>query len=944
MKTKLFLTAVGLSALSVACTNEDVLVNEGMNQNTDRPVVDVRVNAEFPLESGDTESRKVTGANGSFEWENKTDQLGAVRVDESTLFAVGSQHYSNAKFTIVDQSVETSSSASFTTNNTLSVGSYLFYYPYSSAMTTSNQGVIFNLPLVQDYDNDGNKMLDNDFQISPIVDVAGYEEGTLELPIKMRSIYAYGKLNLVLGETTKINGLGDALTSLEVQKVILRTTDSESFTVSGVIDQVTLASAGSPAEQGRAKAYRGATENAIAANMATQFPWIGVESEKSGKYFAALDTIFAEYNAASYAVSNANNYLTAALTNGTSKALSINYLKEGTANGQTLASGSTLTTRFLIPAAKYSQAMTLEVYTDKGMFSKIIPAGVVAKRGYTVNLADANRTTEDYSNATIEIGSLATPNGLISIVSKNDFLATMKQYSTATSPIDVNVEFLDVKVDADMIAAIPAKVHLVIKSDVTFEGNMTLKNITVADEKTATFNGNITLGEGFAFTGNTVVAGGTVTVDKSITGASSKTTTVTAGTLVLPNNHTSNYASIIDVNGGTLNIGTAPAADTDELTLKLNALTAGTINVNVPVTLVQGITVGDATPNATTTATLNVNADITNNSNTIYAYKTATVNNNAELVLTSNAGTVINNEDADLTVDANAGVVTNNASAIADIKTNTGVVNNFGKLTVEDNEGTEDIKAVIEQKAANAVLYLDSNNAYGKVVLCDDSETQIDSNLANAEIVYIDGALFALNGTKLGKVLYVVSEWDGTLPHKDINDLTVNDAFTLASDGEEPSLFTVPAQLNAIEFKSTAEFNRPVAINQTITWNSDVTFGENATIAGTMNFFGNVEVKGATNTISDGARLEFNGVKELNGNALTATNFALISNNGRLTINANITASGNITVSYGLAVAGQGIAAGSIWNSAIVKASNASNINLDEDKWKGNDVVQSNPI
>ena len=186
MKTKFILSAMCLPMAFAACTNEEVYV-EDQNTLEGAPVVDLKVSATYGAEN--VLSRMVNN-NGTFLWEG-TDVLGAVKYDANGI-------YSNNKF--VNSLTEASASADFTTEATTVKGNYMFYYPYNTAITTSLSGITYSVPEPQVYDPTGEKMMDNNFMISPNVIVDGNEPGELTLPLTMRSIYGYGKLDIVFPE------------------------------------------------------------------------------------------------------------------------------------------------------------------------------------------------------------------------------------------------------------------------------------------------------------------------------------------------------------------------------------------------------------------------------------------------------------------------------------------------------------------------------------------------------------------------------------------------------------------------------------------------------------------------------------------------------------------------------------------------------------------------
>ena len=460
MKTKFILTAMCLPLAFAACTNEDLVI-ENQNSVEDRPVVDFKLAATYGADGA--ESRMVNN-NGTFLWEG-TDVLGA-----SLVLAPATENkiYSNYKF--VNELEEASSQVEFTTEATTVVGEYMFYYPYNKAMTKDLTGIRYALKEPQVYDPTGEEMMKNNFMIAPRVKVDGNEPGELTLPITMRSIYAYGQLNLNLAEYLQVNGTIVSATSVNVQKIIL-TYASETHK-DGIINQNTI-----PSVDITAATLKGLRE--------------GTNTTYKGKTDAELRQIL---------LAEADKVLTAQGTNpllaltteddttadGTIGQVSISCVSEAYPNGVALNKGGEFSTRVLLPTQEDAQ-ITINVYTNIGVFTVTTGNTDVLPNHKTI-LRQAGSIKD-----VITMGQFESADA-VNAISEADFIASMTQFNglgNVTVPVTVG----NFDLTAAAIAAIPSNVTVEFQSGVNFNGDMTLSKMTFAGGKTVTMKGgNITLG------------------------------------------------------------------------------------------------------------------------------------------------------------------------------------------------------------------------------------------------------------------------------------------------------------------------------------------------------------------------------------------------------------------------------------------------------------------
>lgn len=857
MKTsKILIGAMAVMSLAACQNDELVSVKEQASLPMGREQIDVKIVPAQELGS------RMTNTNGVFGFED-TDSLGAALVDPSAIGTVANgTHYGNALFTYNETTGE------FTTASTLSVGAYAFYYPYNKANTTTRGGVIVKTLGAQKYDPTGDEMMKNNFMVAPIAQLGGSEAGELVLPMTFRSIYGYGKLTLV-------NSLDE---ELEILKMVIENGE-EQFVIGG-----TLAPATIKEDEATADLYVNLT----------------VEDADAKALFTKADSVYMPKTEddtttppAPVQWINTENAVKGNVT--------MDFMTG--ANGVKIAAGDSVSTRILIPSGSYTpgaEGFKVVVYTTAGKtavyenLAKVEDGKIVVRNS---SLKSVRVEIEDEPEA---IGA----DEIISIISKEDFVATMKQYKDIEEAQQVKVNIAaGLAFDADMIAAIPAKVNdLIITNDVTFQGTMTLKNITL--QGNATLKGDVKLGAEVKFTANKKldVASGAVAVDKSLVGVAEHNINVAKGaSLTLPNKFEGSFSSTINVAGGTLNLGTAPAADEDGLAIGLGTVTSGIVNVNVPLSGTGNVNLGDDEKDAAA-LTFNNNSKVT--TLTFAAQKNVTVNNAGEMTMTTNAG-VINNSKK-ITLTTNTGKIVNAATAtVCTVTNNHGTIENSGVADVtangNGNNGDEDkIKGVIKQMAETAVLTVGTNNVDGTIETISGSMTQVNT-AQSGDVVWVAGALFANNAeTSDGNVAYKVDSLtaDGW---KALDNMITKVIFNAGYESDKDVV--VPGNVKVIEF------NGDVKLAKTL----------KATSALEMIF----------NSVS---KLEGQGITVGASNASADLTWKI--NNGQMVNWCPVTVYGRISCTFGGADPDEGILAGSIWNQAIVKATEESKIS----GWAGKKV------
>lgn len=657
MKTKYILGALCLPAVFTACTNEEFLT-ENENQLAGKEAVNMVLAANYGAE--DQADTRMVNNNGTFLWDN-TDVLGATYLINSTS---ENKIYSNNKF--VNTLTEASAQADFTTDATTVVGEYLFYYPYSTKMTNDLSGVQYSLAEPQEYDPTGEKMMKNNFMIAPKITVDGNEPGELTLPITMRSIYAYGTLNLKLGEILNVDGAAStSLSSVNIQKIIIKYATSSNVHKNGKINMANVPDA-----------------NLKAANLKSLRE--GNDPKYKGKSDAELRTILLAEADAELTAYNANyaQGTVLNLTTGTTTIdqVSIACVTEEAPNGVTLSKNGTFSTRVLLPTVTSSN-LTIDVYTNVGKCELTATAAKI-KPNHTVNLANPNRNGA-VDSFTMTQFTAATD---VNAISEADFIASMQQFvGQGTKSVNVTVGNFDLTPAA--INAIPSNVNVIFKNAVSFSGDMTLENMTLAANTT------------------NVVKSGKVTLKSVSFGVTSKFE-VKDGELVVAGVAAGNEAVYV-VNGGKLTVNHTNA-NNEAVATNIYSIDAqnGTVDIETPIVV-----------NASGSFTVGASATVNNN---------ATINKISSVVA---KGVVNNNGTA--TVDTNAGTINNDGTLT--VTTNNGTINQMSKNAVIANCTTNNSKIVTVAYSQTTVGTND-----GEIVYVDNA--RIKTTSGNGNVTYVTDA------------------------------------------------------------------------------------------------------------------------------------------------------------------------------------------------------------
>lgn len=684
MKAKYILTALCLPALFAACSEEEFAVENGIEG---KATVNLRLSATYGSE--DDADTKMVNQNGTFLWDN-TDVLGAC-----LLGASGNNIYSNNKF--VNNLTSPSAKADFTTDATTVVGDYMFYYKYDTKMTNDLSGIGYSLKEPQEYDPTGEKMMKNNFMISPRIKVDGNEPGGLTLPLTMRSIYAYGTLNLKLAEVINIGSTpSPSTTSVNVQKIIISYTSN--VEKNGIIDMSKMT-------------------GKLAVNLSASYLKSlreGDDARYKGKTDAELTTILLA-EADKVLTAQSDNYtdgnildLTTVRGSGTANKIgqvSISCISDATPNGVALSKTGTFSTRVLLPTtAQAGTAVEVKVYTDKGVYTKNIAGNNRIKAGHTVNLANINRSGVETALTMDKF----TPSSDVNAISEADFIASMAQFAgQGEQTIEVTVG--DFELTPAAIAAIPSTVTVKFMSGAKFKGDMTLKKMTLAENQSYKLNGgNITIDPSVTFESDAkveIAEETTVSVKEQTTTPENAQYEVKGGTLTINNVNAQGKAvatqmNSIKVNKGVVNVSTPVDASL--------TLTEGIVNNNATISAIASIGAKGTLENKGTVTTVTANSGVINNYGTL-----TTVTTNSKTINQKDRAAVITN------CATNEGTIVTVAYSQTTVGTNNGEIVFVEGARIKTTDGSGDVtyNAPADMKATD---FSDLSAAITKIVFGSD--------------------------------------------------------------------------------------------------------------------------------------------------------------------------------------------------------------------------------
>lgn len=631
----------------VGCTNEEFAEKQQAGDfGLDRPVIE-----NFSFAVGQPGTRMEGDDQTS--WFTGDDKIGAVLVDyaQQTPYNVIDGHVGNNKF------VYNPSTGKFETVGTTVVGSWLFYASYDERMTTNRNGVKFDFPAVQTYSGTGyQEIAKMDFKTSPIVNLAGQEDGYFNYEIPMTSVYSYARITMKFEEP------------VIVQKLVIRPTAVDATTSDPFSTVYTIAN--------------------------TMVPQANV-------YSPGLLGEQGVLNAACDDMRNRTDYQTA-------KSNFINYLTADDANRDIIALNCLANTtesvdfdaRMAIPAGKYNN-LAVYAYTNKGVYKYDVNNANVAagddynsgaqeefllRRQYGVALHNVNgvkvpgqkeylemTTTLDYT----QLASTEETDGTV-VISQEDLIAVINGIDRSQE-VKIRVLGDAVKINQEVMTALKAKVADYPGAYLSFkdtDGQIEVIGNTSAGDplmlQDITFNGGAKLTSGYA------------NVNEDVIIPSNQSFTVNAGTTLTFTTEDGTYTGIIN-NGNVI----FDNNNNNVITVAAIRSNLGTITINTPVKITTTLkndkdVMAGLTGTIINNSTLDLNGTSTNNGKItnegiINLTKESTsngeiVNNktfNISSTLTNN-GTITNNDGAILLVKGDGTSILNNAVA--------GVITNLGDM------------------------------------------------------------------------------------------------------------------------------------------------------------------------------------------------------------------------------------------------------------------------
>lgn len=233
MKTTHLLTTWALSALFVACTADEFKVANPDNVSQDR----AKVHPDFVLLTEDLQTRYAVegGAGISFEFE-KGDQMGAVLIDEYEE-GMNPEDF-NVTYNIQKgYCMDYQENGEWKPNAQLGAGHYLFVYPFNPENKVDNQidyfgsnAVIYTFPSVQEmyYDRDRLHVLNAAIEKgNQAIGAAVLHEGEQVAEVGLKNLLTYPKMVIYFDSNEPVTS---------VSQIVLKAETAEPFLVKGEFD------------------------------------------------------------------------------------------------------------------------------------------------------------------------------------------------------------------------------------------------------------------------------------------------------------------------------------------------------------------------------------------------------------------------------------------------------------------------------------------------------------------------------------------------------------------------------------------------------------------------------------------------------------------------------------------------------------------------------------
>ena len=233
MKTTHLLTTWALSALFVACTADEFKVANPDNVSQDR----AKVHPDFVLLTEDLQTRYAVegGAGISFDFE-QGDQMGAVLIDEYEE-GMNPEDF-NVTYNIQKgYCMDYQENGEWKPNAQLDAGHYLFVYPFNPENKVDNQidyfgsnAVIYTFPSVQEmyYDRDRLHVLNAAIEKgNQAIGAAVLHEGEQTAEVGLKNLFTYPKMVIYFDSNEPVTS---------VSQIVLKAETAEPFLVKGEFD------------------------------------------------------------------------------------------------------------------------------------------------------------------------------------------------------------------------------------------------------------------------------------------------------------------------------------------------------------------------------------------------------------------------------------------------------------------------------------------------------------------------------------------------------------------------------------------------------------------------------------------------------------------------------------------------------------------------------------
>lgn len=720
MKNKVFLASLSLASLLAACQSEDFVKEQAGTSLPGRP----NVKLSLSVDGADTRL-DIVGNGVGF---NADDELGGVIVDPTLWTVANDQAIGNNKW------IYNTTTRKFETEGTTAIGSWVFYAQYNKAVTQSREGITYSFKQIQEGDATPEASTADgvDFFVSPVIMLDGFEGENMTYNVRTRSINTRALIDLSFDSSLGVK---------EVQKIIVKAdmadNTSDQFILKGKIINTQLAVADVRSSQ------------------------LGVNEDPNDVIQAATDVLG---NRGAYdAVALVSNFkdITAAqsVTGATQKYLALDCIDHETGLAMPVTNGE-FKSQMMLPADKYT-SLTLYIYTDKGIYKKVIdnatPEAIPAvasadfylRRGFYVNLANITLSQSDAAFATSRL-SIKAANALTNaaaasetdgtVVLKTVDLVKAVEAITTNGEVAINVISDDshkTVINKEVMDAIKEKksqygnLQIVFSTEMTIEGESEAAPLELQD---ITFNSGAKLVSGYAkitddinipTSQNLVVnAGATLTFAKPASAGYSYTGVQNYGTVNIDEEGTTKGIVIkaIRPNAGIFNIKS-------KFTSSFQFINNGTVEnesewiAESTIQNQKNITSDAALIN--NTGIITVTAATASNNGTINNGKADDASNNKGTInvqATFSNNSLINNY-------ANSVIVVNGSSASALNNTASATINNYGQLFCHDGNNTINNVGKIYAKTG-ATTYITTNSSA--------AETTGTNSLTMGEII-MDG-------------------------------------------------------------------------------------------------------------------------------------------------------------------------------------------------------------